>query len=1315
MQEQLKALSQREGVTLFMTVLAAFQVLLARYSGQSDLAIGTPIANRTHAEVEGLIGFFVNTLVLRSDLSGNPPFVQVLKRVREVALGAYVHQDVPFEKIVEVLQPERDLSRSPLFQVMFVLQNIPASSAPALPGLRLMQIEREVQTSKFDLTLTVTETAQGLHCLLEYNTDLFEALTVTRLLSCWQILLEGIVAAPQQRIAALPLLTPVERQFIIHDLNRTQRTFPTDRCIHTLFEEQVERTPDAVAVVFADQQITYLALDRRASRVAQHLQGLGVGPEVLVGICMERSVAWIVGVLAILKAGGAYVPLDPNAPKERLVGILEDTQLRILLVQEHLRERFAALPGTHVSTDAEWDLLVQEENPLMVTVTRAAVPSNLAYVIYTSGSTGRPKGVPITHENVVSSLFARLACYREPIASYLLLSPFFFDSSVAGLFWTLSQGGRLVVPSETFQQDLSEVPALLERAAISHMLCIPSLYAFVLSSASARQLAALRVVIVAGEACPVSLVKQHRQSVPQVTLCNEYGPTEGTVWSSVYQDHAEELTSRIPIGDPIATVQIYLLDPMLQPVPMGVAGELYIAGSGLARGYLNAASLTAEKFLPHPFAERVGERVYRTGDRARYNAQGSIEFLGRVDDQVKLRGYRIELSEIEAILNQQEGVKDSLVLLREERSGSPELVAYVIARESVGLSIEKVRRGMQTHLPEYMLPSAFIVLDAFPLTPNGKVDRRVLPLVEMTPAVGSGQITAGRSVTEELVGQIWSEVLDRIVPGLHENFFTLGGHSLLATQVVARMKAVLQIEVPLRSIFEAPTIASFTVYVGQLLQHKQGIILSTIVPVPQHEESPLSFPQQRLWFIDQLEAGNIAYNLPLFTRLSGVLDIAAMERSIAEIVQRHEILRTTFRLTPQGQPIQVVVPYVRLASPLIDLSILSGEECEAEAQRISQDEACQPFNLVKGPLLRCKLLRLSRYEHILLLSMHHIISDAWSLGIFIHDLTTLYTSLVEGVPSPLLPLPLQYADFSIWQRQMLQGESLKMLVNYWTKQLGGGAASEIPTDYPRPKLQSYRGASYFFTFSPQLSQMLVALSRKESVTLFMSLLAAFQVLLYRYTGQEDIQLGTDIANRTLVETENLIGFFINVLVLRMNLGGAPSFRTLLSRVREMILGAYAHQDMPFDLLVDLLSPGHAMDRMPLAQILFVFQNTPTPSLIKVPGLTLSPWKSENPSAKFDVALFLSESPTGLNGSVIYNTDLFALSTIVSMVKQFETLLNNIVMQPDIAVNAVEIHTEDEKTRLGQQKQSRRQLKQRALQMSKRKDIDLSRIGEATNE
>ena len=828
-QEQLKALSQREGVTLFMTVLAAFQVLLARYSGQSDLAIGTPIANRTHAEVEGLIGFFVNTLVLRSDLSGNPPFVQVLKRVREVALGAYVHQDVPFEKIVEVLQPERDLSRSPLFQVMFVLQNIPASSAPALPGLRLMQIEREVQTSKFDLTLTVTETAQGLHCLLEYNTDLFEALTVTRLLSCWQILLEGIVAAPQQRIAALPLLTPVERQFIIHDLNRTQRTFPTDRCIHTLFEEQVERTPDAVAVVFADQQITYLALDRRASRVAQHLRSLGVGPEVLVGICMERSVAWIVGVLAILKAGGAYVPLDPNAPKERLVGILEDTQLRILLVQEHLRERFAALPGTHVSTDAEWDLFVQEENPLMVTVTRAAVPSNLAYVIYTSGSTGRPKGVPITHENVVSSLFARLACYREPIASYLLLSPFFFDSSVAGLFWTLSQGGRLVVPSETFQQDLSEVPALLERAAISHMLCIPSLYAFVLSSASARQLAALRVVIVAGEACPVSLVKQHRQSVPQVTLCNEYGPTEGTVWSSVYQDHAEELTSRIPIGDPIATVQIYLLDPMLQPVPMGVAGELYIAGSGLARGYLNAASLTAEKFLPHPFAERVGERVYRTGDRARYNAQGSIEFLGRVDDQVKLRGYRIELSEIELPMRQHHNVQDCVFVLREDGITEPKLLGYVVMKPGSPTTSGELRTYLKQHVPDYMVPANFILLAALPLTPNGKVDYRALPIQE--EAYEEETFVAPRNTVEYQLRDIWEELLMRHPVGVEDNFFDLGGHSILAVRLVSAIRKQFGVNLALPSLFKYQTIAALAAILRQHLPPERRSVLVGLQPI----------------------------------------------------------------------------------------------------------------------------------------------------------------------------------------------------------------------------------------------------------------------------------------------------------------------------------------------------------------------------------------------------------------------------------------------------------------------------------------------------
>jgi len=739
--QELKALGRTYGTTLYMTLLAAFQVLLYRYTGQEDILVGSSTAGRNWADLAGLVGYFVNPVVLRADLSGNPTFSAFLSQVRSSVLDAFEHQNYPFALLVKRLQTVRDASRSPLFQVMFVLQKTHLREREGLAslalgetgtrieigGLELESFALEQRVAQFDLTLMMAEVDGALSASWQYNTDLFDAATIARMAGHFQTLLEGAIANPQQLISTLPLLADAEQHQLLVKWNDPQADYPKDSCLHQLFEAQVERTPDAIAVVFEKDQLTYQQLNRRANQLAHYLQALGVGPDVLVGICVERSLEMLVGILGILKAGGAYVPLDPAYPKEHLAFILEDTQAPVLLTQRRLVAELPEHRARIVCLDSEWNIVAREssENPISRTTSE-----NLAYAIYTSGSTGRPKGVLVTHQNLVHSTSARIAYYREPVTSFLLVPSFAFDSSVAGIFWTLCQGGTLVLLRDGSQRDIWQLAKLIAQHQVSHWLSVPSLYGALLAHIESIGLISLRTVIVAGESCSRELVERHRQLLPHTSLFNEYGPTEGTVWSSVYDCQNHDLKTTVPIGRPIANTQIYLLDSHLQPVPIGVPGELHIGGLGLTRGYLNRPELTTEKFISNPFSDEPSARLYKTGDLARYLLDGNIEFLGRIDHQVKLRGYRIELTAIEAILQQHPIVREVVVSVRGDESDSQRLVAYVVPDRRFAPKTEELRSFLRQKLPEYMVPTAFVILDALPLTPNGKVDRRSLPAPE---------------------------------------------------------------------------------------------------------------------------------------------------------------------------------------------------------------------------------------------------------------------------------------------------------------------------------------------------------------------------------------------------------------------------------------------------------------------------------------------------------------------------------------------------------------------------------------------------------
>jgi amino acid adenylation domain-containing protein len=1287
----LDTLSQQEDVTLFMTLLAAFKTLLHRYSGQQDILIGSPIV----VENERLNGLKANTLVLRTDISGNLSFRELLQKVQSVVLQAKAHQDLPFEKLVEQLQPERSLSYHPLFQVMFVLQNKPKQTLD-LSGLTITASELNKVTSKLDLTLSMEETEQGFKGEWEYNAELFDDATITRMNGHFQTLLEGIVAHPNRSISELPLLS-VQEQHLLLAWNNTQANYPKQACIHELFEAQVEQTPDAVAVVFGSEQLTYKQLNQRANQLAHYLRQLGVKPDALVGICVERSLFMVVGLLAILKAGGAYVPLDPAYPQERLDYILSDAQVSVLLTDSLQKISSPQLPVNKgvredmvsqlqiVCIDTDWESIAttSTENPAP-----CSTVDHLAYVIYTSGSTGKPKGVQIPHGAVVNFL---TSMQRQPGLAQadvvLAVTTISFDIAALEIYLPLITGARVDLVTREVASDGRLLSEQIAAGGATVMQATPATWRMLLA-AGWGGVPGLKILC-GGEALPSDLAQQLLAT--GAAIWNMYGPTETTIWSTVFEVGATQLSqTSIPIGRPIANTQIYLLDSHLQPVPIGVPGELHIGGDGLARGYLNRPELTAQKFIRNPFSQEQGSRLYKTGDLARYLPDGNIDYIGRIDNQVKIRGFRIELGEIEAVLGQHPSVLQAVVIAREDVPGDKRLVAYVVVKpEHIPPSLSELRRFLKEQLPDYMVPTAFVFLDTLPLTPNGKIDRRALPAPDTSDFISDNNFVAPRNSTEEVLAAIWAQVLGLERVGIHDNFFELGGHSLLATQVISRIRQALGVEIPIQLLFETPTIADLATAITQ--NQNQGTEEhQTIARVANRHSAPLSYVQQQLWLLAQLEPDTAAYNIVEAMQLQGDLNIDALQQSLDAIVAHHEILRTTY-IAEDGNPVQVIGAPRSVELKVINLIDESLTEPSTVVQQLLQNEAQRPFNLTSDLMLRACLIQrsplgrlpagASPQENILLLVMHHIATDGWSMSILYDELTTLYQAFKDGLSNPLPELPIQYADFAVWQREWLSGEVQQKQLNYWKQQLAGATpVLELPTDKPRPPVQSYRGARQFFVLPQSLSQALHGLSRQEGVTLFMTLLAAFQTLLYRYSRQEDILVGSPIAGRNREEIEGLIGFFVNTLVLRTDMSGNPNFRELLQRVRSMAMSAYAHQDLPFEKLVEQLQPERSLSYHPLFQVMFVLQNVPKQTF-ELPGLSITSVDVDHLASQFDITLSIEETEQGLRGLWEYNTDLFDASSIERMSEHFQTLLEAIVSDPQQHVTQLPLLTPNERQQL----------------------------------
>ena len=1298
--ESLKSFSRQQGATLFMTLLAVFKTLLYRYTGQTDIVVGTPIAGRNRADIENLIGFFVNTQAIRTQLSAGMSFKDLVDQVRTAVLEAHARQDLPFEKLVEELQPERSLSHTPIFQVMFALQNVPMPEFE-LRGLTVASTEAAtVMTSKFDFSLSLEEKEEGLVGSLEYNTDLFDRTTMTRLLGHYRQLLEDVVNSnAQKNLGELQLLTEAERQQLLIDWNPSTQPLPSAFLVHKQFELQAEITPEAPAVFSDERTLSYGELNRRANALAHRLQRLGVGPESVVGLCVERSFDLVVGALGILKAGGAYVPLDPNYPRERLSYMLEDCGASVLLTQRALLEK---LPSQYrasaicLDDDAAGDEDVQKP-PSCVNA------ENLAYVIYTSGSTGRPKGVGVSHaalSNLVAWHLSAFHVTRTDRAT--LLAGVGFDASVWELWPYLCCGASLDIPSNDVRSSPEGLRDWLTQRGVT-ISFVPTPVADPMLGLEWSQETKLRALLTGGD----RLHTWPTSSLP-FEVINNYGPTENAVVSTSGLASPEASAAGVAptLGRHIDNVSIYIVDEQGQPVPVGVTGELCVGGDSLARGYLQRPELTAEMFVPDELSGKPGARLYRTGDLARYLPDGSIEFLGRIGSQVKVRGHRIELGEIETALQEASGVREAVVQCREVNAGEQCLVAYVVPDVEVGaVTTNYLRDLLREKLPDYMMPAFFVMLDELPITDNGKIDRKALPAPVQEQS--DEDTTTPRTQTEELLSHIWTDVLRRRKVGLHENFFELGGHSLLATQVVSRVRETFSIELPLRALFESPTIAELAQSVERSQRSQTSTALAPIDRIDREQDLPLSFAQQRLWFLDKFSTSNTAYNIQVAVRMIGELDHVALERALNEIIRRHESLRTTF-VARDGRPVQVIAPEYSITLPLLDISEASPSEREVTIERIYSEEGRNAFDLGKLPLFRFHLLKLAETEHALLLNMHHIISDGWSMGVITRELAAHYETFTKDQPSVLPELAIQYADFAHWQRNWLQGEVLEDQLAYWKSCLGYRLpVLKLPVDRPRPRVQSFRGARHHFTLPVELSESLKSFSRSEGVTLYMLMLAAFKVLLHRYSGQDDIVVGTDIANRNRSEIEPLIGFFANQLVLRTDVSGNPTFRELLGRVREVTLGAYAHQDTPFEKLVEELQPERDFSRNPLFQVMFIFQNNPMPAL-EMGNLALEPIEMKEATTAFDISLVLNEPLRGeMSGSVRYSTDLFDASSIERMIGNYTRLLQSVVAGAYVRLDSLEMLTEEERMQQAVSKEERKESKLKKLMGAKPKAFKMS--------
>jgi amino acid adenylation domain-containing protein len=1257
---RLYELSKQEGVTLFVTLLSAFKVLLYRYTGQDDICVGTPVANRTQKEIEPLIGCFINTLAIRTHIENNLGFKELLLKIKETTLEAYNHQEAPLEKIIDRVERNRDMSRSPLFQVLFTLDNNEMVDAVDIGDIILSGVPFKPDTTKFDLSFNISELPGGLNVGITYCSDLFLENTIARLADHYLMLLQSVVGDVTKKVGKLQMLTDVETKQLVQEFNSSNVIYPGNETIADLFEKQVVKTPGRTALVLGEEKLTYSELNERSNQLARHLCNKGVKKNWLVGICLNNPLEMVVGIMGVLKSGGAYVPIDPDLPIGRLDYIIKHTGIAFIITDKQCKNLFETGDPLVAVIDIRLKT-IKTEGTQNLHLKRSA--EDASYVIFTSGSTGRPKGVIVTNGNLVDyfyGLFSATEITRSN--TFALMSTLTADLGNTILFGSLLSGGIL----HLFSPDTLKDPNVLHNYFTQHGIdCIKIVPSHWKALDIGVPLLPRKIIIFGGEELSSEILERIKSVNHVIEIINHYGPTETTIGKLIYKVDKAKSYQYVPIGVPFSNSQAYILDAGKELCAVGIPGELFISGDGVAAGYLNEPALTSEKFVEDSFAK--GKRMYSTGDIVRRLSDGNIVFLGRTDNQVKIRGYRVELGEIETVLEELSMIRQAVLIPQKDNENNSYLIAYIVSAQP--FDREAVILYLKNRLPDYMMPSLFIELKELPLTSNGKIDRKRLPAPEAS-IINAHEYVAPRNEMERKLTDIWKELLKVVQVGVYDNFFESGGHSLLAVRVISAIRKDLGKELPIQQLFFRPTISELALYLDS---KEESNPLPRLVPVSRPAQIPLSFSQKRLWFIDRLH-GSLSYHIPIVLRLNGPIDENALAEAFKKVIIRHEILRTVIEETDG-------VPYQKILTPDNWVLSFSVVESDHDIAGMVLQEVKKSFDLSKDYMLRAHLIGMSEMDHILIIVMHHIVSDGWSRSIFIDELVELYQSMKEGRSAKLPVLAIQYADYAIWQRNYLAGDVLNERMAYWVNNLKGVEPLNLPVDYARPAIQSNNGAFFRYELDKTLSDKIYDLSAREGTTLFMTLLAAFDILLYRYTGQEDICVGATIANRTQKEIEPLIGFFANALALRSNLKNNPRFKELLAQVKDTTLAAYTYQDVPFENIVDDVTEGRDMSRNPLFDVLFTLQNNPVNKTIDLGELILSQEPLETGTTQFDINFNVTETVNGLVIGVEYCTDLFSRDTIARLPVHFEQLLHSIVKDPLNNINALNILTPDEKKQL----------------------------------
>ncbi|PAO70372.1 surfactin non-ribosomal peptide synthetase SrfAA, partial [Bacillus sp. X2(2017)] len=1251
--DRLNRLAEQNGATLYMVMLSAYYTLLSKYTGQDDIIVGTPSAGRNHSDTEGIVGMFVNTIAIRSEVKQDETFTQLISRVRKRVLDAFSHQDYPFEWLVEELNIPRDVSRHPLFDTMFSLQNA-TEGIPAVGDLSLSVHETNFKIAKFDLTVQARENDEGIELDLDYSTKLFKQSTANRLLTHFARLLEDAAAEPEQRISEYKLLSEEEAASQIQQFNPGRTPYPKDKTIVQLFEEQAANTPDHTALQYEGESLTYRELNERANRLARGILSLGAGEGRTAAVLCERSMEMIVSILAVLKSGSAYVPIDPEHPIQRIQHFFRDSGAKVLLTQRKLKAlaEEAEFGGVIVLADEE-ESYHDEARNLALPLDSAA----MANLTYTSGTTGTPKGNIVTHANILRTVKKTNYLSITEQDTILGLSNYVFDAFMFDMFGSLLNGAKLVlIPKETVL-DMARLSRVIERENISILMITTALF-HLLVDLNPACLSTLRKIMFGGERASVEHVRKALQTVGKGKLLHMYGPSESTVFATYHPvDELEEHTLSVPIGKPVSNTEVYILDRTGHVQPVGIAGELCVSGEGLVKGYYNRPELTEEKFVPHPFAS--GERMYKTGDLARWLPNGNIEFIGRIDHQVKIRGQRIELGEIEHQLQTHDRVQESVVLAVDQGAGDQLLCAYYVGEGDI--SSQELREHAAKDLPAYMVPAVFIQMDELPLTGNGKIDRRALPIPDANVSRGVSYV-APRNETEQKVADIWAQVLQAEQVGVYDHFFDIGGHSLAGMKMLALVHQELGVELSLKNLFQSPTVEGL----AQVIASAEKGTAASISPAEKQDTYPVSSPQKRMYVLQQLEGAQTSYNMPAVLRLTGELDVERLNSVMQQLMKRHEALRTTFEIK-DGETVQRIWKEA-------ECEMAYFEAPEEETERIVS-EFIKPFKIDQLPLFRIGLIKHSDTEHVLLFDMHHIISDGASVGVLIEELSKLY----DG--EDLEPLRIQYKDYAVWQQQFIQSELYKKQEEHWLKELDGELpVLTLPTDYSRPAVQTFEGDRIAFSLEAGKADALRRLAKETDSTLYMVLLASYSAFLSKLSGQDDIIVGSPVAGRSQADVSRVIGMFVNTLALRTYPKGEKTFADYLNEVKETALSAFDAQDYPLEDLIGNVQVQRDTSRNPLFDAVFSMQNANIKDLT-MKGIQLEPHPFERKTAKFDLTLTADETDGGLTFVLEYNTALFKQETIERWKQYWMQLLNAVTGNPNQPLSSLSLVTETEKQAL----------------------------------